>query len=326
MNAHEFDWSDLAFSNKSKLKKLDATFIAAPRELSAERFKQLAKDYLPKGNIVLGLAKEEYIDGFEGQPQFKTVDLATVRTTIDKVADSDSKYKIYTLTYFQREAPYIVEKLKPRQTIFINGSWKYSFHTTPLYYTLTTSGLPFELISPFVSEEEAKQYVLSMTPELNRIGLTKQQAEKGMLAVAQEAAKLSYDYNFQTGAVLGKRIKNHSIPPVYEFLGAACNEVVPFKTYAMHYGASRETHFSPPNDLNYYDTVHAEIVLLLSNLKWGFGLKGTTLFINLMPCPACARMLSMTDIDEIVYGLDHSDGYAVKLLERAGKKVRRVVL
>ena len=50
------------------------------------------------------------------------------------------------------------------------------------------------------------------------------------------------------------------------------------------------------------------------------------MFINLMPCPTCARMLAMTDIEEFVYSIDHSDGYAVKMLEAAGKKVRRVVV
>ena len=37
-------------------------------------------------------------------------------------------------------------------------------------------------------------------------------------------------------------------------------------------------------------------------------------------------MLCETGISEIVYSLDHSDGYAVKLLEKAGKTVRRHVI
>jgi len=36
-------------------------------------------------------------------------------------------------------------------------------------------------------------------------------------------------------------------------------------------------------------------------------------------------MLSQTDIAEFVYQEDHSDGYAIKMLELAGKKVRRIV-
>ncbi len=72
---YEFDWSNLAFASKKPLRDLAAIFIAAPREISAERFAQLVKEYLPKGNIVLGLAKEKFIDGFDCQPQFRTLQM-----------------------------------------------------------------------------------------------------------------------------------------------------------------------------------------------------------------------------------------------------------
>jgi deoxycytidylate deaminase len=113
---------------------------------------------------------------------------------------------------------------------------------------------------------------------------------------------------------------------MYKPLGGAFNKVVPYQTYAMHHGSAREKNFSPANDLNHYDTIHAEVALLINAQKNKTDLAGTTLFINLMPCPTCARMLSQTDIEEFVYSVDHSDGYAVKMLEAAGKKVRRVVL
>jgi deoxycytidylate deaminase len=54
-------------------------------------------------------------------------------------------------------------------------------------------------------------------------------------------------------------------------------------------------------------------------------MKGSSLFINLLPCPTCARLLSQLPLGEVVYVEDHSDGYAVKILETSGKKVRRVV-
>jgi hypothetical protein len=37
-------------------------------------------------------------------------------------------------------------------------------------------------------------------------------------------------------------------------------------------------------------------------------------------------MFCETDIAEFVYSEDHSAGYAIALLEKAGKKVRRVIL
>jgi deoxycytidylate deaminase len=57
----------------------------------------------------------------------------------------------------------------------------------------------------------------------------------------------------------------------------------------------------------------------------GVDLKGATLFINLLPCPHCARALALTGLAEIVYSQDHSAGYAITLFEQMDKKVRRLL-
>lgn len=313
-----FDWNDLAFASKKPLNDLRATFIAAPREMSKVRFTQLVKEYLPKGNIILGLAKEEYVLGFEDQPQFRMLDIQTVQPIIDKVNNSPAKYKIATLAYNQRDLLHVITGLSIRRFIGVRGSWKYSFHTQPPYYALMKKGIPYELISPFASEEEAKEYAAKtklLTPPTSGM-----YDEREMLNIATQAAKQSYDYSFQTGVSLGRKKGKK-----YELLATAFNPVLPYQTYAMHFGASREVNFSPPHDLNHYDTTHAEVELIIKAGREKINLKGTTLFINLLPCPACARMLSRTDIEEFVYTEDHSDGYAVKMLELVGKKVRRVV-
>ena len=313
-----FDWNDLAFASKKPLNDLRATFIAAPREMSKVRFTQLVKEYLPKGNIILGLAKEEYVLGFEDQPQFRMLDIQTVQPIIDKVNNSPAKYKIATLAYNQRDLLHVITGLSIRRFIGVRGSWKYSFHTQPPYYALMKKGIPYELISPFASEEEAKEYAAKtklLTPPTSGM-----YDEREMLNIATQAAKQSYDYSFQTGVSLGRKKGKK-----YELLATAFNPVLPYQTYAMHFGASREVNFSPPHDLNHYDTTHAEAELVIKAQKEKIDLKDTTLFINLLPCPACARMLSRTDIEEFVYTEDHSDGYAVKMLELTGKKVRRVV-
>lgn len=313
-----FDWNDLAFASKKPLNDLRATFIAAPRKMSATRFTQLVKEYLPKGNIILGLAKENYVLGFEDQPQFRMLDVQTVQPIIDKVNNSPAKYKIATLAYNQRDLLHVINGLSIRRFIGVRGSWKYSFHTQPPYYALMKKGIPYELISPFASEEEAKEYAAKtklLTPPTSGM-----YDEREMLDIATQAAKQSYDYSFQTGVSLGRKKGKK-----YELLATAFNPVLPYQTYAMHFGASREVNFSPPHDLNHYDTTHAEVELIIKAGREKINLKGTTLFINLLPCPTCARMLSQTDIAEFVYKEDHSDGYAVKMLELAGRKVRRVV-
>lgn len=328
MSSLELDWSDIAFGDKKPLRNLKATFIMAPREISISRFTQLVKEYLPKSNIVLGLAKEDCIDGFEGQPQFATLRLASVEAIISKVNASASVNKLYTLRYFQRETDYLIGKLGFRRVVAVRGSWLYAFHNRSTYYTLVNNDIAFDMVSPFADEAEAKVYESRLWPEITKAAnLPKlQQASyspSDMLGIASRAAKLSYDYSFQTGASLGKPAGSKS--PDYTLVAFAYNKVVPYQTYAMHHGAARELNFSPPNDLNHYDTVHAEVALLIGAQRQAIDLHGTVVFINLLPCPTCARMLAASDIAGLVYQQDHSDGYAIRMLEAAGKTVSRLV-
>lgn len=315
-----FDWSDIAFGSKKPLDTLHATFIVAPRELSTARFTQLVKQHLPHGNILLGLAKEPFVEGFEDQPQFRTLRAATVQPIIDKVNRSTSKHRIYTLTYFQREAPYILEKLRLRRIVLINGSWYRSFHTRPEYYTIVNRNIAYEMVTPFSSETEAQQYAQDFERATDHSLPTGTFSATQMMHTAAEARKDSFDYAFQTGAALGKKTTKG-----YRLLATSFNKVVPYQTYALHYGASRETHFSPPHDLNHYDTIHAEVAMIIKAAQQGIDLRGTALFINLLPCPACARMFSQTDIAHFAYSQDHSDGYALKMLTLAGKTIERIV-
>jgi len=314
-----FDWSDLAFGSRKPLNSLKATFVAAPREISGARFVQLVKEHLPKGNIILGLAKEDYVLGFEDQPQFRTLKVKIVQAIIDKVNNSPSKHKIATLSYSQRDLLHVIKGLSMRQFVGINGSWKYSFHTQAPYYALMQNSIPYMLVSPFVDEAEAKNF--ARRTKLPKPPTGGEYDEREMLDAAAQAARQSYDYSFQTGVSLGRKKGGK-----YNLLATAFNPVMPYQTYAMHFGASREANFSPPHDLNHYDTTHAEVELIIKAQKENIDLKGTALFINLLPCPACARMLARTDIAEFIYQENHSDGYAIKMLEAAGKKVRRLTL
>lgn len=317
---YDFDWADLAFASKKPLKELQAIFIAAPREISSKRFVALIKDHLPKRNIILGIAKEDYVNGFEGQPQFKMLQQKVVQSTIDKANASTNSHKIYTLHYFQRELVPIIEKLHVREAIFVNGSWQYVFHASQVYYSLVNLKIPYSLVAAFVDEPEARAYSAAVKKQFSKDLSCRLGSEAELLSLATAAAQRSFDYSFQTGAVLAKKRGRK-----YTALIATHNKVVPYETYALLEGASREKNFSPAQDMNHYDAVHAEVSVLIEALQEKIDLNNTTLFINLLPCPTCARMLASTNIAEVVYQNDHSDGYAVKLLENAGKKVRRIV-
>lgn len=324
---YNFDWGDLAFGSKKPLSSLHATFIAAPRELSASRLLELVKQYLPKGNVVIGISKEPFVAGLEGQPQFRMLAADAIRPIVAKVAASPSPHKLYTLSYFQRETDYILEKVAFRRVVLVRGSWQYAFHNRSAYHILARSRTDYELASPFVSDEEARRYETATWPTMHAEADLPEAGSSGyseadMLGIASRAARLSYDYSFQTGVALGRPTGETQ---QYALVDWAYNRVVPYQTYALHHGTSREDHFSPPHDLNHYDTVHAEVGLVIKSQRNRIDLTGTTLFINLLPCPACARMLGETDIEAIVYREDHSNGYAISMLQLAGKTVRRLV-
>jgi deoxycytidylate deaminase len=319
------DWSDIAFSNKSSYKKLNSIFIASPRELSSERFKKLVKEYLPNSNLIIGIAKEDYISGFENQPQFRTLQISKIQSIINKVNKSKTPHKIYVIKLFQRDLINVIPKIKPKKVLLINGSWHSSFHLTPIFYELVKNNIPYVHISPFTDEAEAKNYEARLTKKLQSIHKSITQQKSLSIKEAIDASKLaataSFEHTFQVGAIIAKKSTNGRYSPII----STHNKVVPYETHAMHHGSLREKNFSPPKDQNFYDTVHAEMYALITATKKGIKLKNTALFINLMPCPTCARNLALSEISEIFYNTDYSDGYSAQILEASGKKVERVV-
>ena len=325
-----YSWEQIS-NNKSKLSKLSSQrpiFILGPRNISKKRILELHQQLIKKRPVIWGCLKDDYIPGLEGSPQFKSLDYETLKKSLEDLGVNQgsekkaSKNKTVILRYHFRHTKYILQDLKLSAVIAINGSWHHAFHFTPIFYELTKKKMPYKLVSSFVDEAEAKKYwqqIKDQLPELevkaNQKMDDKKLNDQKLMAVADQAAKKSFDYTFQTGAVLAKS---------NQFLGAAHNRVVPFPSYALHHGARKEKHFGPPNDLNYFDTNHAEVELLIKAQQQNISLAGTSLYINLLPCPTCARMLARTEIKEIIYQHDHSEGYAYDLLTKSGKVVKRL--
>lgn len=296
-----------------------AIFVAAPRDMSLARLKQILRHYLPKGRIVFGISKESYVWGFEGQTQFKMLEKSRLEGLVKRVQSASGNYKVEILEYSQVELASLVQKHSFKRILLVNGSWKYTFQNNPAYRSIIDKNIPFKYISPFADEQEAKAYEAAHVPVCNFPATGEILSEAEMFSVADESARQSFDYSFQTGLSLGKKFQDK-----YRFLTEAFNKVVPYQTYAMHHGNAREKYVSSVQDTGHYDTVHAEMLLLTKALRQGIDLDDTSMFINLLPCPSCARTLSETGIKEVVYKIDHSGGYADDLLRSAGKAVRKV--
>lgn len=324
--AIRFDFANIKTEDKAYLRGLHATLVIAPREMSEQRQKSLVKEVLANGNVVFGVAAEEYVDGFSGQPQFQTTPVEYIQRLALDIETAKLPHGMCVVRYHQEDVDDVIRAVRPNSVVVVRGSYLYPFHRSATFELMTKRGIPFRYVSPFVDEAEAKEYLaehgfmtLEVTSKLRENDELRTEAD--VFAVVDAVAKQSYDYSFQTGAVLAEATENNG----FKILDAACNEVVPYQTYALHFGNSREEHQSAhQGDAVHYDTIHAEMNLLVRAMQRGVTFTGKSLFINMLPCPNCARTLVKTGLQEVVYRRVHSDGYAVDLFEKSGIKTRRV--
>ncbi|KUK79586.1 MAG: Histidine triad (HIT) protein, partial [Microgenomates bacterium 39_7] len=267
----ELIWGKNEISSSGKI------LVLGSREISSRRVTQLTTQLASNTNkeVVWGCLEEDYIAGLEKSPQFKTLsteELLLGLAKVDKAAD-----EVRLLHYSQEKASEIINLGNWSAVIGINGSWHRAFHYRDEYRVLKKKRIPHKLVSAFVDESEAREYekkIVNAQPPLS-LSPGQEADEKQFFQVVEEVSRRSFDHTWQTGAALAKNGK---------FLLAAHNRVVPFETFALLRGASKEKHPTPPQDLNHYDTNHAEVELVLEAGKQKINLAGCSLYINLMPC------------------------------------------
>lgn len=304
-----------------ELKALRPIFILAPREISPKRLVELTKRYLPRGNIVFGIAKEPYVMGFEDQFQFKMLASDEVVKLAGKIERAKTPNSVAVLRYPQSHVEQVLSQIEPKKVVVIRGSYARTFHLGSIYALLKKNDIPFSLVSPFCDEDEALAYLERFEASQSSIPIVRDQLldDAGVFNLVEEISKKSFDYSFQTGVVLADQVKGGYRPIVTSY-----NEVIPYQTYALLHGNAREKHKSNLHDINHYDTIHAEMNLLVTANREGISLVGKSLFINLMPCPTCARTLSKTGLSEVIYRDGYSGGYAKKILSESSIKTRKV--
>jgi dCMP deaminase len=303
-----FSWQRLSEIKDSPI------LILGSREISPERIVQLSSQLLKNTDktIVWGVFTEKFIKGLENSPQFRALTIKKLKNSLEQTDNT----RVSILEYSQANASTIISKHNWSAIIGINGSWHRAFHYRDEYQVIKKLRIPLKFASAFANEREALVYESNIIAERPKLSANYGEScnENTLFKLVNEISRYSFDNTWQTGAILAKN---------GEFLLATYNKVVPFETYALLYGASKEKHKTPPQDLNHYDTNHAEVEMVLEAAKKNISLKNCSLYINLMPCPICARMLAQTEIKEIVYKDSHSSNYATTILEKAGKTIRQ---
>lgn len=321
MAADVISWTAFSEADKELCRSLRATLVLAPREMSGVRLVDLIKEQLEKRNVIFGVAEEVFTQGFEDQPQFKMLALSAVDGLAQKINAAKLPHRLQVLAYPQQAVDEVIRATRPNNVVVVRGSYQFPFHRSSTCALLERRGIGFTYVSPFVHEQEAQEYYRLIEPTLPEVGHVSGN-ETAMFTAAMRIARRSFDYSFQTGAVLAEKTEDG-----YSLVDAACNEVVPYQTYALHNGNAREDNRTAHQaEAAHYDTIHAEMNLLVRAMKHGTNFAGKSLFINMMPCPNCARTLVTTGLQELVYHHIHSDGYAADLFEKAGITTRKVSL
>jgi deoxycytidylate deaminase len=287
------------------MKNTNKYFILAPREMSSQRVKEILRKYLPRGVVYFGITQEEYVAGFEGQPQFRTL----ARSAVEELA-ARSGGRLQIVEYRQADAVEIIKKLDFDRAIVVNGSFHRSFHLRPEYQAIVEKPATVRYVSPFVDEAEAIEFALRFPPA--EIKAKPPLDDQKMLEVINQSAAQAFINDFQTAAAI---VKDGQLLTVQH------NPVVPYETYAWHFGLSREKHADRPGQSDHYDAVHAETTALIAVRP--DQARGATIYMRTFPCPHCARNLVFAGIKEIVYELDYGDKYSYNLLDKANVQYRR---
>jgi len=310
---NNYSWADITPETSATFAHERPILILGARDISEKRIQQLTAQLLAKKAVVWGCFTEKFITGLENSPQFQTLSLTKLKKALTAL-DQTGKNPVATLLYSQTDSSQVIKAVAWSAVIGINGSWHRAFHYRDEFQTLTKNKIPYKLVSSFVDETEALAYDQAIKPQLPQLAAQKgkKYSHQELMSFAQKTSLLSFDYTFQTGAVLAKD---------NQFLLSAHNQVVPYETYMLHQGATKEKLQLGVQDTSVYDTNHAEVELLVQAMKNNINLADCSLFINLLPCPVCTKMLARTGLKEIIYQHDHSDGYAKKILEKVGIKV-----
>lgn len=312
------DWNKLRDKDKKKLSEVKSiAFIAGPVCVSKRRIKQIVAD-LAGARLLFGCLKDEGIPDLEGSLHFQPLELKELTKALDK------KLNVSILCHFHKDIKHIIKELKPSKVLFVNGSWKGQIHYRSEYWKAVDVGAKIELISPFMSDREAKNYERrAKSGERGAKQLYKKRerySDEQLIELAWEIRKFSWDWIGQIGAVLARKGK---------VLAVAWNRVLPYEAYQMHVGSPREAKQIPSQEmLETQLTNHAECEILEIARRNNINLNGTSIYINLFPCPICAKNLSRTEIERIVYSQDHNLGNDIgyKILEMSGKKIKRIVV
>ena len=314
-------WHKLSDKKKAILRGIkNKVLVLGSGYVDQKVIRNIVKDLPAKHTLIFGSIQNEWLPGLEGSEQFRPLPLQTLEKHLDL---AKSKKQVAVLKYLTEHTKYIIRELKPSKVIWVRGSWNRVVHYNEAYWEAVNNDIEVELISPFKDEESAKKYSSNIQQQniakFEKIWKAAQKKKVKPTIIKElvdQAKKLSWDWAGQTGAVITK----NSMLVAYGF-----NEVMPYPGAILHEGNLREIHRAPIGErLEYYQTNHAEINVLLRATELGYKPSELDLYTSKFPCPFCARILANSKIKSINYIEEYYNELGYEVLKAVGKKVRKI--
>lgn len=165
-----------------------------------------------------------------------------------------------------------------------------------------------EWVSVFLRWDKNK--ILSEKP-LEDIPTSKDAFDMGMMKEAYEESEKSSEWWRHIGAVLVKDKK---------IILRGNNKDIPIDHTPYQVGEARDF-FKAGERQDLANTIHAEQNIIAQAAKKGISLEGTSLYVNIFPCPVCAKLIAFCGIKNLYFGEGGSNFDAKKVLDSAGVKI-----
>ena len=167
--------------------------------------------------------------------------------------------------------------------------------------------------SPVFLRWDKHRVITAVEPEADKI-ISKDDFDKKIMVLALGEASKSIDWWRQVGGVIVKD---------GEVLLAGFNQRLPSE-YESYFHNDMRSLFSKGKFIELLVSIHAEANLIAAAAKRGIKLEGASMYVNLFPCPICAKQIAGAGIKRLFYMAGYSMTDGVSILKRAGVKLIRV--
>lgn len=158
-----------------------------------------------------------------------------------------------------------------------------------------------------------KSKILSEQP-LEDIPISRDAFDTEMMKEAYKESEKSSEWWRRIGAVL---VKDKTI------IACANNKDLPSDHTPYQVGEVRDF-FKPGERQDLASTIHAEQKIIAEAAKKGISLEGASLYVNIFPCPVCAKLIAFSGIKNLYFGEGGSNFDAKKVLDAAGVNITYV--